>query len=79
MSQRYNGNTERPKLKENQSAILKIYAFCQKNQQMVSGPGWSCWGYVSIYENTAKKLLHLFPLKFATTLLIGSRKGPFGA
>ena len=26
MSQRYNGNTKRPKLKENQSAILKIYA-----------------------------------------------------
>ena len=39
MSQRYNGNTKRPKLKENQSGILKIYAFCQKNQQMVSGPG----------------------------------------
>ena len=28
MSQRYNDNTERPKLKENHLGILKIYVFC---------------------------------------------------
>ena len=27
---RYDGNTKRPKPKENQPEILKIYAFCQK-------------------------------------------------
>ena len=37
MRQRYNGNTERPKPKENQLGILKIYAFCQKIQHRASG------------------------------------------
>ena len=36
------------------------------------------WGYVSIYENTPEKLLHL-PPKVAATLLSGSRKGTIGA
>ena len=30
MSQRYNDNTERPKLKENQLGILEVYTFCRK-------------------------------------------------
>ena len=58
MSQRYNDNTKRPKLKENQLRSLKIYTFCQKIQQRVSGPGE---GYISIYENTLEKLPHLPP------------------
>ena len=59
MRQRYNDHTKRPKPKENQLGILKIYAFCQKIQQKTSGPGERCWYYVSIYENAPKKLLPL--------------------
>ena len=40
MRQRYN-NTKRPKPKENQLGILKIYPLCQKIQQRASGPGES--------------------------------------
>ena len=32
---------KKPKSKENQLGILKIYAFCQKIQQRASGPGES--------------------------------------
>ena len=39
MSQRYDVNTERPKLKGNQLGFSKIYAFCQKTQQRTSDPG----------------------------------------
>ena len=59
---RYTDNTKRPKPKENQLGIIKIYAFCQKLQQMTSGPGERCWCYVSIYENAPQKLPHL-PVK----------------
>ena len=34
-------------------------------------------GYVSVYENTPKKLIHL-PVKVETTLLGDSRKGAIG-
>ena len=40
-SQKHSENTKRPKSKENQLGILKIYAFCQKIQQRASGPGES--------------------------------------
>ena len=60
-SQRYSDNTKRPKPKENQLGILKIYAFCQKIQQRASGPGECCWGYISKNENTPKQLPHLPP------------------
>ena len=56
MSQSYNNNTKRPKLKNTKLVILKIYTFCQKIKQKVSDPGESaagvtsrrecCWGYV---------------------------------
>ena len=59
MRQRYNNNTKRPRPKENQLGILKIYTFWQKIQQKTSGPGEPCWCYVSIYENAPKKLPHL--------------------
>ena len=48
MSQRYNDDTKRPKSKENQLEILKIYAFCQNIQQRASGLGESAVG-VLIY------------------------------
>ena len=48
MSQRYNDNTKRPKPKENQLGILKIYAFYQKIQHRASGPGEST-AEVTIY------------------------------
>ena len=37
------------------------------------------WGYISMYENTPKKLLRLPPKVFVTTLLSGSRKGTIGS
>ena len=61
MRQIYNGNTKKPKPKENQVRILKIYAFCQKIQQKTSGTGKRCWCYISIYENAPTKLPHLPP------------------
>ena len=54
MSQRNNENTKRPKPKENELEILKMYTFCWKIQHWVSG-GECCWGYISIYENTLEK------------------------
>ena len=38
MSQRYNDNKKRPKPKENQLGILKVYIFCWKIQQRASSP-----------------------------------------
>ena len=59
---RYSDDTKRPKLKENQLGILKIYTFCQK--KISRGPRAQervLLGCVSIYENTPKKLLHFPP------------------
>ena len=61
MRQRYNNNTKRPKPKENQLEILKIYAICQKIQQKTLAPGECDWCCLSIYENAPKKLMHLPP------------------
>ena len=44
MSQGYNGNTKRPKPKENQQGILKIYSFCQEIQQRALGQAESTAG-----------------------------------
>ena len=44
MSERYNDNTERLRLKENQLGILKVYAFCEKIQQRASSPEESAAG-----------------------------------
>ena len=78
MSQRYNGNTKKPKPKENLLKILKIYAFCLKIQQRASVQEKVLMGYISIFKNIPKKLLHL-SLKVATTLCSGSRKVSDGA
>ena len=39
MSQKYNDNTKRPKPKENQPGVIKIYVFCPKVQQGDSSSG----------------------------------------
>ena len=77
MRQRYNDKTKRPKPKENQLGILKIFAFWQKIQQKTPGPGEHCWCYVIIYENAPKNCC-IFPLKVATTLRSGSKRGTTG-
>ena len=58
---------------KSEKGILKIYAFCQKIQQKTSGLGECCWCYVSIRMHP--KNCCIFPLKVATTLLSGLRKG----
>ena len=50
MSHRYNDNSKRPNLKENQLRNLK----------RALDPGESCWGYIS-KRIKAEKLLHLPP------------------
>ena len=67
MSQIYNGNTKKPKLKENKLGILGI----SSREFMYSG-------YISIFENTPKSCC-ISPLKVATTLPSGSGKGAVGA
>ena len=44
MSQRYNDNIKRPKPQDTQLRIFIIYTFCQKIQQMTSGPKESAGG-----------------------------------
>ena len=79
MSQRYNDNTKRPKPKENQLWIFKIYACCRKNQQMVLGPGESTTWVTYISMGIHPKWCPIFPLKVFTTLLSDSRKDGVGA
>ena len=79
MSQRHTDNTKRPKPKENQLWILKIYACCWKNQQMVLGSGESTTGVTYISMGIHRKRCPIFPLNVATTLLSGSRKDGVGA
>ena len=79
----YNGNTKRPKLKENQLGILGISSreFTHSVGNSVEGIESGrerCWGYVSIFENTPKSC-SISPLKVAATLLSGSGKGAVGA
>ena len=78
MSERYIDNTKRPKPQDTQIGILKVYAFYQKIQQRGSDPGQSTDGvtYLSIKIHPKSCI---FPLKVATTLLNGLRKGAVGA
>ena len=78
MRQRCNDKTKRPKPKENQPGMLKIYAFCQKIQQRFSCPGRSAAGFTYLSMRMHPENCRLFPLKVATTLLSGSRKGATG-
>ena len=70
MSQRYNDNKKRPKPKENQLGILKVYIFCWKIQLRASRE--RCRGYISIYENTSEKLQHL-PQKILLQCYLGAQ------
>ena len=83
MSQTYNDNTKRPKLKENQLGILEISSreFMHSVRNSAEGLGSGrecCWGYISIFENTPKSC-RISPLKVVATLLSGSGKGTIGA
>ena len=58
MSQIYNDNTKRPKLKENQSGILGISSreFTHSVGNLAEGPGSRrehCWGYMRIHPKVA--------------------------
>ena len=79
MSQRYNDNTKRPKLQDTQLGILNFFAFCWENQQKALGPGESAAGVTDLSMRIHRKSCFLFPLKFATTLLSGSKKAIVGA
>ena len=83
MSQRHNDNTKRPKLKENQLGILGISSrefthFAENSAEGLGSRRECCWGYISIFEYTSKKLLHVSP-KSCLTLLSGSGKGAVGS
>ena len=66
MSHIYNDNTKRPKPQEIQLGILGISAgeflpFTGNSAEGVGSRKEHCWCYISVYENTLKKLLHLSP------------------
>ena len=83
MSQIYNGNTKRPRLKENQLGILGISSrefthFAQNSVESLGSRRERWQDYVSVFENTTKKLLHLSP-KSCHNFTYGSGKGAVGA
>ena len=78
MSQRYKNNTKRSKQQDTQLGILKIFAFCRKIKQRVSGPAESTAGVMCLSMRIHPKSCHIFPLNVTTTLLNGSRKGAVG-
>ena len=67
MSQICNDNTKRSKSKGNELGILGIssrefmYGNSAEGLRSRSRKATESWGYVSIFENTLKKLLHLSP------------------
>ena len=66
MSEIYNDNTKRPKLKENQLGILGISSrefmhFAGNSAEGLGSRRECCWDYISVFENTPKKLLCLSP------------------
>ena len=76
MSQSYKGNTKRPKLKQNQLGILRIYAFCQKIQQRAGESTAAVPIFVWEYN---WKVAACSPPKLAITLFSVSWKGTVGA
>ena len=66
MSHIYNENTKRPKPKENWQGILGISPweftyYVGNSAERLKSRRECCWGYVSIFENTPKKLPHVSP------------------
>ena len=57
---------------------LKIYAFHQKIQLRVSGPGESTAGVTYLSMRMHPKSCCIFVLKVVATVLTGSRKGAVG-
>ena len=60
MIQRYNGNTKMVKATRYSARDLK--SLCILLENLGEGLGsrrGCCWGYISVYENTPKKLPHL--------------------
>ena len=57
-----------PKSQDTQLGILKIYAFCRKIHQRVSGPGESAAGVTYLSMRIHPKSCCIFPLKVAATL-----------
>ena len=70
MTQRYNDNTKKPKLKENQLGILKIYVFYWKIQRRGSGPGESTSGVTYIFVRIHLRSCHILPLKVVQLQLV---------
>ena len=58
----------RQKAKENWPGMLKIYTFCWKIHQRVSGSGECYWGYVSMRIHS--KSCCIFPKKFPQLYLV---------
>ena len=77
MRQRYNNNTKRPKPKENQLGILKCMHFARKISRRPQVQE-STAGITHLSMRMHPKNCRIFPLKVATTLLSGSRKGTTG-
>ena len=63
MSQRYNDNKKRPKPKENQLGILKVYIFCWKIQQRASSPYEKVAGVTYLSMRIHQKTYNIFPKK----------------
>ena len=66
MSQIYSDNTKEPKPKKNQLGILGISSrefmhFAGNSAEGLGSRRKHCWDYVSVFENTPKKLPHLSP------------------
>ena len=77
MRQRYNNNTKRTKPKENQLGILKCTHFARKISRRPQVQE-STAGITYLSMRMHPKNCRIFPLKVATTLLSGSRKGTTG-
>ena len=82
MSPIHNGNTKRPKPKQNQLGIFGISTrefkhFAENPAEGFESRRAYCWGHIP--TRIHPKSFHIFFLKVAATLLSGSRKSTVGA
>ena len=66
MSQIYNDNTKKPKPKKNKLGIFGISSrefrhYVGNSAEGLQSKRERCWDYISLFEDTTKKLLHLSP------------------
>ena len=73
MSERYNDKTKRLKPQDTRLEILKILCILAEIQQRALGPEEGAAGVTYLSMKIHPKCI--FPLKFAATLLSGSREG----